>query len=242
MYFVGQAASQALPTGIGGDAVRILEHSRRRPTEKSEVAAAVLVERATGAAATFTLVAIGLVLAASLHERVRVFVWVEAALVAAALVAGWVLFSLRARRLLAHLIPAARRVRLDAIARSLYLALHGYRDRVRTLVAVTAVSLALQVARVLGIWLCGESVGVHLSPVPYLILGPLLFLVMLVPITINGIGLRETFFVAFLARWNVGADDAFATGFLFFAVTIASALPGAFLLLRPRFRLTVPPA
>jgi hypothetical protein len=104
------------------------------------------------------------------------------------------------------------------------------------------VSLALQVARVVGIWLCGIAVGIRLSPVPYLILGPLLFLVMLVPITINGIGLRETFFVAFLGRWNVGADHAFTTGFLFFAVTIASALPGAFLLLRPRFRLTVPPA
>lgn len=31
MYFVGYAATQVLPTGVGGDAVRILEHSRRRP-------------------------------------------------------------------------------------------------------------------------------------------------------------------------------------------------------------------
>jgi uncharacterized protein (TIRG00374 family) len=242
MYFVGQAASQVLPTGIGGDAVRILEHSRRRPNAKADVAAAVLVERATGAAATFALVAIGLVLAATLHERVREFVWIEAGLVSAAVAGGYLLFSLRARRQLARLVPAARTVRLDAIGRSLYLALHGYRDHVPTLLAVTGISFVLQVARVLGIWLCGESVGVHLSPVPYLILGPLLFLVMLVPFTINGIGLRETFFVAFLSHWNVGASHAFTTGFLYFAITIASTLPGAILLLSSRFQRTVPAA
>ena len=31
MYFVSYAASQVLPTAVGGDAVRILEHARRRP-------------------------------------------------------------------------------------------------------------------------------------------------------------------------------------------------------------------
>ena len=39
-----------------------------------------------------------------------------------------------------------------------------------------------------------------------MILGPLLFLVMMVPFTINGLGVREAFFVAFLGRFGVGAD------------------------------------
>jgi uncharacterized membrane protein YbhN (UPF0104 family) len=30
MYFVGYAAGQVLPTAVGGDAVRIIEHARRR--------------------------------------------------------------------------------------------------------------------------------------------------------------------------------------------------------------------
>jgi hypothetical protein len=63
------------------------------------------------------------------------------------------------------------------------------------------------------------------------ILGPLLFLVMMVPFTINGLGVREAFFVAFLGRFGVDADAAFATGFLFYAVTIATSLPGGVILL-----------
>ena len=35
MYFVGYAAGQVLPTAVGGDAVRIIEHARRRPDAKA---------------------------------------------------------------------------------------------------------------------------------------------------------------------------------------------------------------
>jgi uncharacterized membrane protein YbhN (UPF0104 family) len=58
------------------------------------------------------------------------------------------------------------------------------------------------------------------------VLGPLLFLVMLVPFTVNGIGVREAFFVNFLGKLHVSHDAAFACGFLFFILTILLALPG----------------
>ena len=49
---------------------------------------------------------------------------------------------------------------------------------------------------------------------------------MLVLFTINGIGVREAFFVSFLGKLDVPADRAFACGFLFFVSTIVLALPG----------------
>ena len=90
-----------------------------------------------------------------------------------------------------------------------------------------ALTLAVQAVRVLAIWCSGKAVGVDLSPRPYYVMGPLLFLVMLVPFTVNGLAVRESFFVCFLGALGVSADPAFATGFLFFVVTIALALPGA---------------
>jgi glycosyltransferase 2 family protein len=63
------------------------------------------------------------------------------------------------------------------------------------------------------------------------ILGPLLFVIMLVPFTINGLGVREAFFVAFLGRFGVDADTAFAVGFLFYAVTVATSVPGGLVIL-----------
>ena len=58
----------------------------------------------------------------------------------------------------------------------------------------------------------------------YLILAPMLSLVLLVPFTLNGFGVREAFFVAFLGRFGVDAEAAFATGFLYFTITVATAI------------------
>jgi hypothetical protein len=61
-------------------------------------------------------------------------------------------------------------------------------------------------------------------------MGPMLFLVILVPFTINGLAVRESFFVSFLGQLGVAPDPAFACGFLFFLVTVLLALPGAAIL------------
>ena len=48
---------------------------------------------------------------------------------------------------------------------------------------------------------------------------------MLVPFTLNGIAVREAFFVSFLGSVGVGANQAFAAGFLFFLVTCSWRCP-----------------
>lgn len=232
LYFVGYAAGQVLPTAVGGDAVRIVEHARRRPGAKAEAAGAVLIERVIGATATLMLVALGLVVAIGRYDDVALLVWVELGGVLVVALAAFLMFSRRTRGLLAsRVFPLGRRLRLEVPLERVHGALHGYRDQPRALVLTLALTLVAQLARMLAIWLCGEAVGVDLSPLVYVILGPLLFLVMLVPFTINGLGVREAFFVAFLARFDVDADAAFATGFLFYVVTVATSIPGGVILL-----------
>jgi uncharacterized protein (TIRG00374 family) len=243
LYFVSYAAGQVLPTSVGGDAVRIVDHARRRPEARGEVAAAVVMERVIGAAATLVMVALGLAIAVGRYGDIRVFVWVEIVAVAAVVLTGIVLFS---RRLGDHLVervfPLGRRLRVEGPLSSLYAALHGYRDRPAVLAAVLVATLAVQLPRFAAIWMCGRAVGVELSPVPYIVLGPLLFLVMLTPFTINGIGVREAFFVAFLARFDVSYDAAFATGFLFYVVTVVASAPGGVILIWRSLRPVVPGA
>ena len=231
LYFVGYAAGQVLPTSVGGDAVRIVEHARRRPRAKGEAAAAVLMERMLGSMGVVILVAVGLAVAAGRSRNLEAFIWIELACVAAIAVAAVLLFSRRTgRELQDRVFPLGRRLRLDRPLQSVYAALQGYRSRPGVLALMFAVTLVTQVARLFAIWFCGEAVGIDVSPIVYFILGPLLYLVMLVPFTINGLGVREAFFVAFLAGFGVEADAALATGFLYFAVTVATSLPGALVL------------
>jgi hypothetical protein len=240
MYFVGNAAGQVLPTSVGGDAVRIVEHARRRPHLKGEAAGAVLLERVIGAAGTLGMVAIGLVAAIGRYEDIEFLAWIELVFVALVAAGFVLLFSVRVRGWLRWLGPTTEKLRVERPARSLYEAMHGYRSKPGVLVGVFVLTVIMQAARVMAIWLCGEAVGVDVSPLVYVILGPLVFLVMMIPFTINGLGVREAFFVAFLGKFGVDADAAFATGFLFFAVTVAAVVPGAVILLWQSARPGVP--
>jgi glycosyltransferase 2 family protein len=244
-YFVSYAASQVLPTAIGGDASRIYETARRNPGNTGTIAGSVVLERAIGGAATLVLAAAGLLLAYGEYD-VGVYLWIEAVFVVGTVAGGFLIFSRRARAWLRWLGPVMARVRLDRPLRALYEGMHGFREHIRTLLAVFVLTLGIQVVRIVSIWMCGEALGLDLSLRPYFVLGPLLFLVMLVPFTINGLAVREAFFIDFLTRLNVDADAAAATGFLFFATTIGLALPGVAIIaveaLRSPARRSVPDA
>ena len=228
-YFVSYAAGQILPTSIGGDAVRIFETARRHPGEGNTATASVLLERAIGGAATLMLAGVGFALAVG-HYDVGPYLWIEAFFVVATIVVGFLLFAKRARPLLRLGRPLLALVRVDRLAGRLYNAMHSYRDHIGVLLTVCAVTLAVQATRVLGIWFSGKAVGIDLSPRPYYVMGPLLFLVMLVPFTVNGLAVRESFFVSFLGNVGVDADSAFAAGFVFFVITVVIAAPGALIL------------
>ena len=224
--FVAYAAAQVLPTSLGGDASRIYETARRHPGLRGVAAGTVLLERALGGAATLVLAAAGFALAVGRYA-VGGYLWLELAFVVLSAAGAFALFSTRLHPLLRRLQPLLRRLRAEALLRDVYLGVHAFRDRRGLLGWAFALTLVVQAARVLAIWCAGKSAGVELSPRPYYVMGPLLFLVMLVPYTINGLAVRESFFVSFLGALGVPADRAFSTGFLFFVVAVALALPGA---------------
>jgi glycosyltransferase 2 family protein len=228
-YLVSYTAGQVLPTAVGGDASRVYETARRHPGRLGDLTAIVLLERALGGVATLALAAVGFALALG-HYDVGAYLWIEGAFVVGTVVLGVLFFSHRARGPLRRFVPLLRRLRVERALRALYEGVHVFRRHVRLMVWVSLLTLGVQAVRVLAIWMTGRAVGIELSPRPYYVMGPLLFLVILVPFTINGLAVREAFFVSFLTQLGVDKESALACGFLFFVVTIALALPGAVIL------------
>ena len=229
-YFTSYTAGQVLPTAIGGDAWRIVETSRRHPGRRGDITAIVLLERGLGGAATLALGAMGFVLAVGRYD-VGAYLWIEGIFVFATIAVGFLFFARSARPLLARIRPVLSWLRLERPLRAFYDGVHHYRGHPRLLAGVFAYTTALQAVRVLAIWAAGKAVGIELGPRIYYVMGPLFFLVLLVPFTLNGIAVREAFFVSFLGSVGVPANTAFAAGFLFFLVTTFLALPGALILL-----------
>ncbi len=234
-YFVSYAVGQVLPTGVGGDASRMYETTKRHPGFGSPIAGSVVLERAIGGAVTLALAALGFVLAIG-HYPIGAYLWIEALFVVGTIAAGFVIFSSRLRRHLRWLVRPLRKLRVERYARALYEGMHGYRYHTSTMLGVAAITTGAQISRIFAIWAGARAVGVDEPVRVYVVLGPLLFLVMLVPFTINGLGVREAFFVSFLGKIGVNADDAFAVGLVFFLMTLLLALPGLLVLLWEGFR------
>ena len=229
-YLVAYTAGQVLPTSLGGDAVRVVETVRRHPGRMAVVTGTVLLERGLGGAATVLLGAVGFLLSIGRYD-VSAYIWLEGVFVFGTLVLAFLFFARSARPLLRRTEPFLERIRLARPLRAFYDGIHHYRGRPRLLAGVLGVTLAVQALRVLAIWATAKAVGIDLDVRVYYVMGPLLFLVMLVPFTLNGLAVREAFFVSFLGALGVGADEAFAAGFLYFLVTVLMTLPGGAIML-----------
>jgi uncharacterized membrane protein YbhN (UPF0104 family) len=111
------------------------------------------------------------------------------------------------------------------------------RDR-RGLARVTLLSLVVQLANVVLAWLVGEGLGLPVPPLYYGVLIPLVSILTLLPISLNGMGLREAGTVLLLAPLHVSPAAAVTLSLLLFAVYAAASLLGGVVYLfgrSPRF-------
>lgn len=234
-YLVAYAAGQLLPTSLGGDAVRVVETVRRHSGRTAVVTGTILLERGLGGAATVLLGAVGFLVSIGRYD-VSAYLWLEGVFVFGTIVLAFLFFARSARPLLRRALPLLERLRFAGALRAFYEGVHHFRGRPRLLSRVFLVTLAVQTVRILAIWAAAKAVGIDLDPSIYYVFGPLLFLVMLVPFTLNGLAVREAFFVSFLGSVGVDANQAFAAGFLYFLVTILLAAPGGAILIREGLR------
>jgi glycosyltransferase 2 family protein len=85
------------------------------------------------------------------------------------------------------------------------------------------------VLRIIQAYCLGRSLGIEEGLTTYFAFIPVILLIMLLPVTINGLGTSQAAFVWFFARVGVDAAPAFALSILFVALGIVGNLPGGLL-------------
>lgn len=215
--FVGQF----LPSGIGVDAARTgyLVH---QGGGIGAVLRSVALDRALGIGSIIFVLAAGLPWiwsALPMPLRLLGIGLVGAAFFGAAFLA----FAGRLRGLadsvrnrhLARLIAQGWAVRDAALSRPAMLAF--------------VVSVVMYCMMILGVSWIARSIGVQVPYIPLLAVASLAMFVALLPISINGWGVREGAMVAGLSALAVGREHALAVSLLFGAINAIVTLPGAFL-------------
>jgi glycosyltransferase 2 family protein len=227
VFFVSTFVGTFLPASVGGDIVRSYSLARLN-VDAGDAVASVLMDRLLGVASVLLMALAGLALARDLLQNAAIVggLVVAAAACAATLV---LIFSPRAAALVsraASLLPfaAVRRTGAKVVD-----SIRKYAAHSPQLLAVLACSIVVQALRVFQAFYLGRSLGIDVPLAAYFAFIPLILLIMLLPITINGLGTSQAAFVWFFARAGVTSAAAFALSVLFVALGIVGNLPGALL-------------
>jgi uncharacterized protein (TIRG00374 family) len=227
IFFVSTFVGTFLPASVGGEAVRAVALSRYGVSLADSVAS-VLADRVFGALSILLVGAVAAAFApASVPGWLPIATAVAAAIACVAVALG--LFSAGAERLSRSLLQRWTRGRVHSAGMSLLASLRRYARSPGALLNVLSGSIAVQMLRVVQAWMLGVALGLTLGPAAYLVYIPVILLIMLVPITINGIGTSQAAFVWLFAESGVAAADAFALSVLFVALGVVGNLPGAVL-------------
>src|SRR4029450_12290579 len=95
-------------------------------------------------------------------------------------------------------------------------------------------SIAVQVLRVLQTYCLGIALGLAVPLGVYFALVPIILLIVLMPITINGIGTTQAGVMWLFGRAGVASAPAFALSVLFLAIAVVGNLPGGVLYMSRR--------
>ncbi len=210
-YLIGMWFNLSLPTSVGGDVVRVW-YLDGKSGRKLAALASVFLERLNGLLVLIALACVGVLLSPiALEWWVHVCVWS----VAAGAVVGMTLLPIAQRW---QKLPLQRREQLRTVLDLL---------RIPKLVTgATLMSIFVQGIGVVSLWLIGLALGLDIPVAYYCILGPMVSLLTLLPISVNGMGVREQGTMLFLAPLGVDKDSAATLALLWFAVTVAVSLVG----------------
>jgi uncharacterized protein (TIRG00374 family) len=225
VYFIGMLFNLILPTSVGGDVVRawyLAGMPCRSQMGRTTLATfSVLVERVSG---LMMLVAIACV--ALWCSPLELPSWVNGAVLLAGLAMLAGLAFLFVGGWFARWILPALPARLQALVVRVFTATRLYLRHPWTLLITSLLSVVVQGLNVIVVWCVGLGLGLDVPLICYGVVVPLTALLTLVPISLNGMGLREAGYAILMRPLGVPTHTAVALAFLSFLVTVVCSLAG----------------
>lgn len=225
LLFIGCFFNIFLPSAIGGDVFRSYFLSKGTGRGMSTTLTSTLLERSAGLCA---LLMIGL--ASSLWTEQELFgfsnFYIFLAISVVYMATNVMLFHHWTHKLVTSLLS---RFRFHSLAEKMELVYHGLNELKKNLhgiVVALTLSLLLQLGTVLVAWLAAQTISLNAPFTLFLVFIPMINLTIMIPLTINGIGLRESAYYLLFSEAGVAPEMSVTLSLLVFIVTIGSAFPG----------------
>ncbi len=236
--FTGLFVGNILPTNVGGDVVRALALAQAVRGSHEPAVMSVVMDRLLGLAAFCGAALVSAVAALFWLTRSPQLEAVEFAAVAMltgiVLVSAGLAFSRRVARAFGLILDRTWLAKFRPAASRLYHAIHIYRGSTGAMLVNVLLSGATLVAATLAWYATARALGLDIPLLYFFLFNPLVTVVLLIPISFNGLGTKEATTVFFFGLIGVPSESAFALSLLFHAIIVVSSLPGGILMLRSR--------
>jgi len=212
--FVGMFTNLFVPGLLAGDAARSV-YLGRRHGRMGEAIASVVADRGVGLLGLFWLAAIAAIFLN--FAPIPSSVIMPTVTVGAITFAGFLAAPLIAR--LIHLMPRPIRRAGGIVA--------PYLHHPAALVPSIALSIVLQITLALGQYILAAGLGLTVPLSLFILCVPIANVFASLPLTLNGLGIRETANLLLFGVAGMRKEDAIALGLLWFAVTMVGGLTGS---------------
>ena len=179
-----------LPTAYGGDIIRAYDVSKFS-NKRLESVTSILVDRGSGALALFLITAFALLFGHNLIQDIRIISFIIGVLL---LILIFTIIIFIENKIIIKIITS------NKIIKNIYNTFNIYRYHKRKSIEILILSLLAQVIAILYYPLIAYSFGLDVPLVYFLIVIPIILVILMLPISIGGIGVREGAFIFFFKK------------------------------------------
>jgi glycosyltransferase 2 family protein len=224
IYCIGLFFNLIFPSVVGGDVVKM--YYAGKPSKLyAQSFAATFLDRDAGMLAMM-IIACTITVVHPVNVPgipVNLVIWVSFMLF---LLANVIIFTPSLHRLLTRFLHAVRLARVAARIDATSNAFQIMGQHWWVLAASLAISLVNQLLSISVTWVAAEALHLHVSLLYFLVFVPVITLISMIPISLNGMGLREYAFMSLLGAIGIAPESCIALGLLSSAFIILSSLPG----------------
>jgi len=224
-YFSGMFFNLFLPTVVGGDAVKAVLLARDTGAP-ARATISVFMERNVGLLALLS-VALGAAMLAPPVEILGVtLVTITVVLFAGFAAVNAALLRRGVYALVDRVIAATPLARIRPRAASLYEAIQPYTRAPGPITAALALSFVFQFVVIGVVFLNARALHHDFPFAAVAVFVPLISLAGMLPVSVNGLGVREALYILLFGRLGASAELSVSLALLYLAVTALASLPG----------------
>lgn len=228
-YLIGFFFNNFLPTNIGGDFSRIYNVGKHQ-NKMTESFASVFMERFIGFIAVFFLAVIAIAFNFQWIKNVSALYSLIVFAVSIGLTI-WIIFDARIRIKIKNIIAKIGFMHVNEKLTKFYQSIYLFRESKKLILITLGISFLYQFSLIFVNVFAAKSVGSNPPILPIFFIIQITTLVCVIPVSINGLGVREYLYVQFLSMAGIAAYQIVAFQIVLFMINYMESLAGGFLFL-----------